>query len=335
MLTYTTEERLAMLLSALGEDASKAAFKSMNPTRANYVKKLLAEFQADPPNSEEIEYVVQDFNTYFSFAMDTLSPQVAEAEQTGGVSKSVEKGTSGNSSSKNRLTYFTPVEPTGEIVEDINKLDPFQIATTLVGDHPKTIALVLRNLDTPLAAMVLENLDESTREEAVILLSRESSVPERIVENVLVSTFEKANEITTRKEKVEQSETLAELLRSLPKDIRKTLMDRLLEENKDLVDQIRSKLYVFEDLLRLGDRDIQKVLGQVETESLIVGLQKADPAILKLLFSNLSKRARQTIEEEMEYKTDVSEEEIEEARQMLVDAVGQLDESGDITLSLS
>ena len=322
-----------MLLSALGEDASQAAFKTMNPTRANYVQKLLVEFQSDPPSKEEIEYVVQDFNSYFSFAMDALSPQINEAGKARDAQSNGDDAATAQDRPKSNVTYFTSVEPSGDWAADLNKLNPFQIAITLAGDHPKTIALILQNLDIPLAALVLENLEEPTRLESVIFLSQESSVPEQIVQQVLASTFEKANVVTVRKADVDQAETLAQLLRSLPKDIRKTLIDRLTEEDEELVNSIRSKLYVFEDLLRLDDRDIQKVLGEVETDILIVGLQRADPAILQRLLENLSNRARQTIKEEMEYKTKVSDDEVDEARQNLVDAVGRLDESGDITLS--
>ncbi|MFK7765616.1 MAG: FliG C-terminal domain-containing protein [Mariniblastus sp.] len=331
MLTYTTEERLAMLLSVLGTEASQAAFKSMNPTRANYVKKLIAEFESDPPSKEEIEFVVEDFNSYFTFAMDTLSPQLLEATSKAETNKG--SSSSPQSNAKDQTTYFTHVEPSGSSATDLNRLDPFQIAMTLTNDRPKTIALVLQNLNAPLAALVLQNLAEDVQRESIVFLSQPSNVPQKIVDQILASTFEKANAITQREVEVVQSEILAELLRSLPKDIRKSMIERLTEENEELVKEIRSKLYVFEDVLRLGDRDIQKILGEIETDILIVGLQKAEEAIFKKLLDNLSKRARQTIAEEMQYKTEVSAEEIDEARQVLIDTIGRLDEAGEVTLA--
>ena len=287
----------------------------------------LTEYQNEPPSPDEIDYVLSDFNKYFSFAMEALGRQIANA------AADQDESQHNPSAGKPKVGYFELVQPSGDIVQDLNRLDPFQIASAVLHDHPKTVALVLRNLDSRLAAAVLENLPENVRMEAVVFLSQESTVPDKIVKQVLQSTFEKGNSVRSRTEDVDQAQVLAELLRSLPKDIRKQLIERLAKEDPELVSSIRAKLYVFEDILRLGDRDVQKVLGEIETDILIVGLQQADDKLVQRLLSNLSKRARQTIEEEMEYKSGVSQETIDEARQQLVAALGALDESGDITLN--
>lgn len=334
MLTLTIEERLALLLNVLGEEASKAAFSSMHPTRATYVQRLLEDFKLDPPSHDEIEYVVQDFNNYFSFAMETLGPQIQQqAKELAARDMTQNSKSAAAPKKKPPPSFFEPIESSGDPADDLNRLDAYQIGKALENDHPKTIALVLRQLETPLAASVLENHSEDTRTEAVVYLSQESTVPDKIVHQVLISTFEKANSIHVRETVVDQSQVLAELMRSLPKEMRNQLIERLTNENPELVDEVRSKLYVFEDLLRLDDRDVQKVLGEIETDILIVALQKADPAVSKKLLNNLSKRARQTIQEEMQYKSGVAAGEIDEARQKLVETVGRLDESGDITLT--
>lgn len=337
MLTLSIEERLALLLSVLGQDATKAALKNMNPTRAKFVSKLLDDYKTEPPNAEEVEFIIKDFNKYFSFAMETLGPEINKAKDAADEEKRrVErvKGRGGASKETGpKITYFDPVTPTGDHVADLNKLDAFQIATALADDHPKTIALILGKLSTTLAASIVKNLEDDVRSETIVFLSYPTTVPDRIVEQVLSTTFEKANAITMQKEEVDRSQVMAQLMRSLPKDMRNELIEKLSEENEDLVEEIRSKLYVFEDILRLDDRDTQKVIGETETDSLIVALQQADAEITSKLLNNLSKRARQTIEEEMQYKTGVSEAEIMDARSRLVDALGRLDEAGEITMS--
>lgn len=333
MLTLTSEERMALLLSVLGDEAADAAFKSMHPTRASYVKKLLDEYKTQPPSRDEIEFIVSDFNHYFSFAMDTLGPDIQQAAKEAGDAKSKSDSKQAKpEGTKPIVTVFEPIEPTDDPAEDLNRLEAYQIAVSLANDHAKTIALVLRKLSTPLAAAVLEELPDGSRSDAVVFMSQESTVPEKIVHQVLQSTFEKANSVTFRKQEVDQAQVLAELMRSLPKAMRNQLIERLQEEDPELVAVLRSKLYIFEDLLRLDDRDVQKILGEVETDILIVALQKAPPELVQRLLNNLSKRARQTIEEEMEYKSNVDQTEIEESRTKLVEALGRLDEAGDITL---
>jgi flagellar motor switch protein FliG len=322
MGAFTSEERLALLLSVLGDDIANVAFASMNPVRATYVKKLLQDLQSDPPSPEEIEYVIGDFNQYFRFAMDQLRTDLVENK----------KDDNEGSESKNTITYFARITPSDDPVHDLNRLDPYQIARALDGDHPKTIALVLRNMETKRAAKVLELLPDGIRSEAVIFLSRESTVPTPIVNQVLKSTVLKAITVEFREETVDQAVVLAELMRSLPKEMRVELMVKLEESDEELAAQVKTKLYLFDDVLRLDDRDVQKVLGEVESDSLIVALQRTDEAIIEKLLNNLSKRARESILEEMEYKENVSDEEIEEARSQVVGALSRLDESGDIKL---
>ena len=335
MLTFSTEERLALLLNVLGEEATKAAFGSMNPTRANYVKQLLTEYKADPPSAEEVDFVVDDFNKYFSFALDALAPELADGNQAGALSSRGKTNTASpaKSSKDSDKQNFTVYTATTDPVHDLNQLDPYQIAMALEMDHPKTVAMVLRHLETSVAAAVIEGLPAATRSDCIVFLSQPSTVPDRIVQQVLASTFERGNSVLAKEEEVDQADNLAKLMRSLPKDMRKAMIERLAEEDADLVELVRAKLYVFEDVLRMDDRDVQKLLGEVETDSLIVALQRAEEKIIDRVLGNLSKRAVETMEEEMQYKTGVSDEEIDEARQSLVVVIAKLDDAGEIKLN--
>ncbi len=326
MGAFTSEERLALLLNVLGDDVAKVAFQTMNPVRATYIQKLLQDFQSDPPSPEEVEYVIGDFNQYFRFAMNELRLDLdADNSGTGNDGKD-------GATAKQAVTFFPKITPSDDPVNDLNRLDPYQVATALVGDHPKTIAMVLRYMETKLAAKALEHLPDAVRPETIVFLSQPSTVPAPIVNQVLKSTVQKAITVEYREEKVDQSTVLAELMRSLPKEIRIELMAKLEESDAELAEQVKAKLYLFGDVLRLDDRDVQKVLSEVESDSLIVALQRTDEAIIAKLLNNLSKRARASIQEEMQYKENVTDEEIEEARSQVVGALARLDESGEIKL---
>lgn len=323
-----------MLLHVLGEEASASALKSLDGDRAKRVQRLVTEFRTDPPSAAEIDYVVREFNTFFSFALERLEPEIRDAgiaAKKNAAAKETSRPVIADAGD-DKVRNFVPLTATGDPVTDLNRLDPYQIATAIEGDHPKTIALIVRELSVPMAAAVLEQLGDDARTEAVVYLSQESTVPQLIVEQVLASTFDKANSVLAQKEESGKADELAELLRSLPKDMRGPLIERLTAEDPDLVESIRKKLYVFDDLLRLDDREIQKVLGEISTDFLIVGLQRADEELVSRILGNLSKRARQTIEEEMEYKANATDEEVEDARSKVVEVVQRFDENGDITL---
>ena len=228
---------------------------------------------------------------------------------------------------------FEKIDESGDYVRDFNQLDAFQISTALADDNAKTVALVVNLLETHLGAEIIKELDDHIRDQVIIYLSEESAVPDRIVQEVLKTTFQKANAVTVKKETTSRIDTLAQLMRSLPKEIRKGLIEKLNDRDEEMVLAIRAKLYVFDDILRLDDRDCQKLIGQTKSEILAVALQQADPDVAEKLFKNVSKRARQAIEDEMEYTVGAKGHEIEEARKQLVDAMARLDEAGDITLN--
>ncbi|MEQ1906688.1 MAG: FliG C-terminal domain-containing protein, partial [Pirellulaceae bacterium] len=160
----------------------------------------------------------------------------------------------------------------------------------------------------------------------------ELTIPQPIVEQVLKTTVIKACSVDFRPESVDQSQVVADLLRSLPKTIRTELINKLEKNDPEFAEKVKDKLYLFKDILRLQDRDVQKLLGQIETDSLIVALQQCEQELIDKLLNNLSKRARESIIEEMEFKRGVSDEELLEARKKIVDALAKLDEHGEIKL---
>jgi len=337
LVTFTSEERLALLFTVLGDDVATAAFSAMNPTRATYVRQLLNDFKSDPPSAEEIEYVIGDFNRYFEFAMKQIEPQAASGSAAYAEARSAEKKYAKprkpETADSKSIVYFSKLTPSNDPIADLNRLDPFQIASAIEDDHPKTIALVLGHMSTRAAAQVLEQLPPETRSEVVVFLTRESTVPAPIVNQVLRSTVQKAVSVEFREEEVDQSIALAELMRSLTKDTRVALMAKLQESDAELASKVKSNLYLFSDVLRLEDRDVQKLLAEVESDSLIIALQRTEQELIDKLLNNLSKRARESIMEEMQYKTGATDEQIEEARKSLVAAIARLDESGEIKLT--
>ncbi len=332
MGAFTTDERMALLLNVLGDEATEVAFDSMNPDRATSIKGILDDFKLDPPTSDEIEYVIGDFNQYFRFALQEMGTTLKASEDDAEDGEQGEEEQSKENAKKQTITYFPKLEPSGDPIADLNALDPYQVATAIGTDHPKTVAMVLRHMETKLAASAMEFISDEVRSEVIVFISQESTVPAAIVNQVLKSTVAKAMTVEFREEKADPAQVMAELMRSLPKEMRVELMPKLEASDEKLASEVKAKLYLFEDVMRLDDRDIQKVLGEVESDSLIVALQRTDEELVQKLLGNLSKRARESIAEEMQYKEGVSDEEIEEARSQVVVALAKLDESGEIKL---
>ncbi|HMP80363.1 MAG TPA: FliG C-terminal domain-containing protein [Pirellulaceae bacterium] len=324
MIALSSEERIAILLSAIGADMADATIGMIEPSRAQELKRLYQELRDSPPSPDELAMVVDDFLKFFQFAVDSLELSTANDRP--------HLPAPGEHQARSSVRYFPKIVPSGNPGADLNRLDPYQIAEAIKTDHPKTIALVLQEIDTKRAAQVLELLSSEMRAATIVQLTCESKVPAAVIHQVLTTTVEKACTVEFRPEVVDHSQVLAELMRSLPKQVRSELMERLEQADQGIADQVKSKLYVFGDILRLSDRDIQKLLAQIETEAMVVGLQRCDQAISDKLLANLSKRARESIVEEMEFKQNATDQEIAEARAKIVESLAQLDESGEISL---
>jgi flagellar motor switch protein FliG len=326
MIKFSSEERLALLLSVLGDEIAENAFRGMSGSQAEALQKIYREFKSEPPTSEEVEFVISDFLRYFDFAIDTLGIDLNEtADEKSQKKKKGEEASNGT-------VFFPPLTPSDDPIFDLNQLDPYQIIKAIGNDHPKTIALVLRRINVKQAAKVLEELSPEIRGSVVGFMTLECTIPLPIVNQVLATTVQKACNVTFRPPDIDQSKVLADLMRSLPKKLRVELMQELVQADAELAARVKEKLYLFEDILRLEDRDTQKLLSQIETDALIVGLQRCDQELISKLLNNLSKRARETIVEEMEYKKGVSDEEIATARLQIVEVLARMDESGEIKL---
>ena len=152
------------------------------------------------------------------------------------------------------------------------------------------------------------------------------------MQNVLKTTVAAAVKVESREKEVDQAKLMADMLRNVKKELRGEMVEKLEASNEAFAAAVKKLLYVFDDFAKLSDRDVQKLLGEIQTDFLIVGLQRADPEIVDKLLGNLSSRARDSVIEEMEYKTEVTDEEVETARAELVAVLARLDEAGEISL---
>ncbi len=325
MQNYSNDERLALLLNLIGDSATEVALKSVAAPRAAVIKRLITEFKADPPSPDEIQLVLQDFERYFQFAMSQL--KVSDDKKKNGESNSKV-----DSPLAPQITIFERVESTYDVVADLCKLDPYQIATALADDQPKTIALVLRQLESDISGRALEFFPETIRVESFIELGNPTTIPQPIVQKVMRTIFEKANAIRQRRVDPEMLDKLVEMMRALPKETRRSMMTNLKDKTPEFAEQIQAKLYRFKDLLRLNDRSIQSVLAKIQSEQLVMSLTRADQEISTRILSNMSKRARQSIEEEIGFNERATEEEIEAARFEIAQTLARMDEAGEISM---
>ncbi len=325
-IMFSADEKLGLLLHLLGEKAVAGGLKGIPSARADSIKRYVSELASDPPSSDEIQFVLDDFEKYFRFAINTLG--TFKKRESG------KKNPSGGDSGPPGPTIisFQAISSGQDLSADLAKLDAWQVATALSADQPKTVAIVLSQMSADAAGRVLALLPEELRSSSFLHMSSPHNLPRPILERLLRTTFEKANQIRERRNEVDHTDKIVSLMRSLPKAVRKQLMDQLSANDEKFATAVREKMYRFDDILRLDDRGIQAVLSKIASEQLVMSLTRADEQIVTRVLGNMSKRARQTIEEEISFNEKATDQEVEFSRGEVAQVLGRMDEAGEVSL---
>lgn len=216
----------------------------------------------------------------------------------------------------------------------LQKAESENLLTFIQDEHPQTIALILAHLPSQKASEILVGLPSQKQVEVVKRVANmEQTNPEVIKEverglehrlsDIVSQTFEKAGGV----------DTVAEILNLADRSTEKGIMEGLEAEDPDLVEQIRRLMFVFEDILLVNDKGIQSVLKEVDNEELSLALKTASEDLKQKIFKNMSERAAQLIQEDMQYMGPVRVSDVEAAQQKIVDVVRRLEDSGEIIIA--
>ncbi|HWP30810.1 MAG TPA: flagellar motor switch protein FliG [Fimbriimonadales bacterium] len=215
----------------------------------------------------------------------------------------------------------------------LRRSDPAQLATILTDEHPQTIALVISNLPTGLAAQVLERLNPELRvdvAERIALMERTPPEVIRRVENVLEQkTSGMAN---TGLASSGGLKSLVDILHHVDRNTERKILDNLHSKNPELANEVLNMMFVFEDVAKLDDRAIQQILREIEMKELALALKGTSEEVRAKIFMNMSERAADMVKETMEFLGPVKLRTVEEAQQRIVAIIRRLEEAGEISI---
>ena len=201
-------------------------------------------------------------------------------------------------------------------------------------EHPQTIALILSYLPASQSSMIISALPPDRQSDVakrIAVMDRTSPDVVKDVEKILESKLSSlVNQDYTI---IGGVDAVVEILNSVDRGTEKHIMETLEIEEPELADEIRKKMFVFEDILLLDDRAIQRVLRDVENNDLALALKSANEQVQNTIFNNLSKRLAAMIKEDMEYMGPVRMKDVEEAQQKIVNVIRKLEDAGEIVIS--
>jgi len=216
----------------------------------------------------------------------------------------------------------------------LKNVDPNELLSFLQREHPQTIALVLTQLSPSQAANIIANLPADIAKESMLRFARMERVsPENIaaVEQVLESRID----FSQMGSKLGGVKAAADILNLTGQSVEKSVLTGISTDAPELSAEIKNLMFVFEDVIHMDDRSIQKVLREVDNKDLTLALKACTPELAERLLGNISSRAAEMIREELEYMPPVRLREVEEVQQKIIDIIRRLEEEGQIYVNKS
>ncbi len=321
---YNGVQKAAILLIALGPERSSDLFKHLKEDEIEELTLEIANTRSVSPQLKE-----DVLNEFYEICL----AQQYIAEGGIGYAKELLDKALGNDKAQEVITKLTAslqVRP----FEFVRKTDPSQLLNFIQDEHPQTIAMILSYMTSVQAATVLSALSQEKQADVakrIAMMDRTSpdviKEVERVLERKLASLVNQDYTI------VGGVDAIVNILNTVDRSTEKHIMESLEIEEPELADEIRKKMFVFEDILLLDDRAIQRVLREVDNSDLSIALKGANEEVQNVIFKNLSKRLAAMIKEDMEFMGPVRMKDVEEAQQKIVGVIRKLEDAGDIVIS--
>ncbi len=216
----------------------------------------------------------------------------------------------------------------------IRDLAPEAVARVLDKEHPQVVAVVISSQPPSTGAAIMSALDDRNRSEVALRVARMETPATwavQAVEEVLQMRLGTPDE-TKHRNRSAGVRGLAKVLNSAERSLEQAVLESLSRHDPDLADQVRALMFVFEDLVTLDDRSVQRVLAEIDSTTLAVALKGAAEDVAAKIFRNMSQRARDRLEEELDLLGPLPRKEVESAREKISAVVLSLGEAGEIML---
>ena len=317
-------KKAAILLISLGTEISAEIMKQLPES---YIQKVSYEIaNIDYVNPDEVDEIVTEF---------LEMAQAREHVIDGGVdyARNLLNTALGAQRAKEVIDMLNQIQLRERPFDIARKADPQQLTNLLLQEQPQTVALILCYMQPDKAGMILSQFSlekQSEIAERIGRITRTTPAVIEKIEKVIEAKF--WNFINNETESVGGVNTLVEILNSVGRSTEKNIINMLEEKQPELADEIKANLFTFEDIVSLEREDVQKVLREVNNDQLALALKGVSEEIKKFIFQNLSSRAVETLQEELQFMGPARLSAVEEAQQKVVSVIRRLDDVGEIYL---
>ncbi|MCK5127148.1 MAG: flagellar motor switch protein FliG [candidate division Zixibacteria bacterium] len=320
----SSTQKAAIALVAFGTEVSSLVLKTLGESELEKITVEIANLREVPPDVED--QVVKECHDIFmarkyvsqggiDFAKDILQKAV-------GSKKAVDI--------LNRLE--SSLKTSGFNL--LKNIDPQQLVNFIRNEHPQTISLILTQLVPQQAAAVLSELPPEMQSEVALRVAMMEKISPEVLKEVEITLQSHFANSAGRDLSVSGgSKSIAEILNLIETTSEKNILQAIEAEDADLASEIKNMMFVFDDLVLLDDRGVQRLLKEVETKDLAISLKASSEEVKNKIFANVSERVAVLIKEEMEFMGPMRLTDVEAAQQRIVENIRRLEEEGQIVIA--
>ena len=319
-LNLTGSQRAAIFLLGVGEQAATEVMRHMSAKEVQQVGEAMATISKLTNN--QVESVLADFHLESA----EINPLGLEAPD---FTRRVVTSALGQDKAQNILSQVleTPEEHNG--VEALQWMAPKAIADVLGGEHPQIAATVMTQLYDEQAAKVLALLPDDMRKDVILRIARMEELDPRAMEELdRVLESQLGNLQRTPPRKVLGPDNLAAILNATDSELEQEMLEALTQADEDLSDDVKEKMFVFDNLIKLDDRGFQTLVRDIDQEKLLIALKGVDQELTERFFNNMSERAADILREDMEASGPVKLADVEAAQKDIVKTAMKLADEG-------
>lgn len=316
--------RIAMFLIMIGPDSASIVLRSFDDLEVEAISREMVEI--DLIDEDIQKSVIKEFSGLLLESAGSVKGGYDVALQT------LEK-TKGAYVARNIVGKMAPTKDSKEVIDEIGEMEARQIANLIKGEQPQTISFLLGSMEEHKAAEMIQLLSPEIRSEVVLRMGNLEPTPgtilNKVVKNLSRHLDSRGHQAMTH---FGGANRVAKILNLVDKSISKTLLTELEENDSALGAQVRQKMFSFNDLIRIDISDMQRIMREIDTSTLVLAMKPAPEPLKEKIFSALSKRAAEGLRDELDMLGAVRLKEVEAAQESIIAVVRQLEEDGEVNL---
>ena len=318
-------QKAAILFITLGPDASAPILKKLPETE---IQKITFEIANMPKVKKEIKDTVLNEFVNLNKAKDYIIEGGFE------YAKNLLSKALGAQKAVDIMDKVTEVTQQYRPFGIARKADAHQLLNIIMNEHPQTIALILCYLQPDKAAQILSGLPEDLQSDVAKRIATMNNTSPLIIEDVETILEKKlSNIVRADVATIGGVKSLVDILNNVDRGTEKTIVEELDREQPELAEKVKESMFIFEDIITLDNNSIQRIIREIDTKDLALALKGSSGDVGNVIFSNMSKRAAETLKEDIEFMGPVRLVDVEKAQQTIVAVIRRLDDAGEIVIS--